>query len=129
MHALIGPGGDYVLRLDFADLSDHSAADIGGLALSKAKSHWHGACILHTRAYTQPFVLKEVGGKRELVEASSRGFPHVLWLKVHCHWLLRACLFGIKRETTTSSLSGPTWTSLCGVPSKRRSVPWHHVHL
>ena len=43
---LTGPDGDNVLLLDIADLSNHcchSAADVGGLALSVAKFHWHGA--------------------------------------------------------------------------------------
>ena len=40
---LTGSGGDNVLRLDIADLSDHFAADVGGLALSMARSHWHEA--------------------------------------------------------------------------------------
>ena len=34
-----------------------------------------------------------------------------------------------KKETTTSSLSGPTWTSLCGLLSKGRAVSCHCVHL
>ena len=44
---------------------------------------------------------KRIGGKRELVAApwtSSRRFSHVLWLKVHSHQLLRACLLGSKRK-------------------------------
>ena len=39
--------------------------------------------------------------KRELVAdpwTSSRRFSHVLWLKVHSHLLLRACLLGSKRK-------------------------------
>ena len=35
----------------------------------------------------------------------------------------------LQKEATTSSLSGPTWTSFCGLPSKGHAVPWHHVHL
>ena len=53
---LIGPGGDNVLRPDIADLS-HSTADIGSLALSMAKSHWHGALRFAHKSYT--CVLKE----------------------------------------------------------------------
>ena len=44
---------------------------------------------------------KKGGGKRELVSSpwtSSRQFSHVLWLKAHNHWLLRACLPGSKRK-------------------------------
>ena len=29
-----------------------------------------------------------------------------------------------QKEATTSSLSGPTWTSFCGLPSKGCAVPW-----
>ena len=44
---------------------------------------------------------KRGGRKRELVAASwtsSRQFSHTLWLKVHSHRLLRACLLGSKRK-------------------------------
>ena len=33
------------------------------------------------------------------------------------------------KEATTSSLSGQTMTFFCGLPSKGRAIPWHHVHL
>ena len=51
--------------------------------------------------YTQPRVLKERWheertGSRSLT--SSRRFSPVLWLKVHSHLLLRACLLGTKRK-------------------------------
>ena len=51
-----------VLRPDIADLSNrcrHFAADAGGLALSMAKSHWHGALCSTHELYTRPRVLKE----------------------------------------------------------------------
>ena len=35
----------------------------------------------------------------------------------------------LQKEVTISSLSGPTWTSLCGLPPKVHAVPWHSVHL
>ena len=34
-----------------------------------------------------------------------------------------------QKEATTSSLSGPSWTSLYGLPSKGCAVHWHCVHL
>ena len=52
--------------------------------------------------------------KRELVAApwtSSRWFSHVLWLKVHSHLLLRACLLGSKRK-----LPPPACQVLFGLP-------------
>ena len=63
---------------------------------------------LHTQElYMRPPVLKRGGGKRELVAApwtSSRRFSHMLWLEVHSHRLLRACLLGSKRK-----LPLPAW--------------------
>ena len=49
---------------------------------------------------------KRGGGKRELVAApwtSSWRFSHVLWLKVHSRWCLRACLLGSKRKLPPSA--------------------------
>ena len=70
----------------------HLAADVGGLALSMAKSHWHGAlCSAHKSCTHGHVSWKRGGGKRELVVApwtSSRWFSHVLWLKVHSYLLL-----------------------------------------
>ena len=77
--------------------------------------------------YTRPHVLKERWHEEKTDSRSLNFFQAVLqvsWLKVHSHLLLRACLLG-----TTSSLSGPTRTSFCGLPSKGRAVPWHRVHL
>ena len=53
---LIGSGSDNILWLDVAYLSDHCpvifVADVGGLALSMAKSHWHEAlCSAHKELY------------------------------------------------------------------------------
>ena len=80
----------------------HSAADAGGLALSMAKSHWYGALGFAHKSSTHGHVSWKRGGvKRELVAApwtSSRRFSHMLWLKVHSHQLLRACLLGSKRK-------------------------------
>ena len=76
----------------------HFAADAGGLALSMAKSHWHRALRFAHKSCTHGHVFWKRGGvKRELVAnpwTSSRRFSHMLWLKVHSHLLLRACLLG-----------------------------------
>ena len=78
------------------------AADAGGLALSMAKSRWHGALRSAHKSCTHGRVFWKRGGvKRELVSdpwTSSRWFSHVLWLKVHSHLLLRACLLSSKRK-------------------------------
>ena len=67
-----------------------------------AKSHWHGALRSAHKSCTRGHVSwKRGGGKRELVATpwtSSRHFSHVLWLKVHSRWPLRACLLGSKRK-------------------------------
>ena len=72
----------------------YSTADTGGLALSVAKSH----CKSCTHGHVS---WKRGGVKRGLVAVpwtSSRQFSHVLWLEVHRHLLLRACLLGSKRK-------------------------------
>ena len=80
----------------------HFAADAGGSALSMAKSRWHGALRSAHKSCTHGHVFWKRGGvKRGLVAdpwTSSRRFSHVLWLKVHSHLLLRACLLGSKRK-------------------------------
>ena len=85
----------------------HSAADVGGLVLSMAKSHWHGALRSTHKSCTHSHMSWKRGDlKRELVAApwtSSRRFSHVLWLKVHSHLLLRACLLGSKRKLPVTS--------------------------
>ena len=64
----------------------HFAADNGGLALSVAKSCWHGALHSTHKSCTHGHVFWKRGGmKRELVAdpwTSSRRFSHVLCLKV-----------------------------------------------
>ena len=73
-------------------LSCHFAADVGGLALSMAKSHWHGAlCSTNKNCTCSHLSWNRGGGKRELVAVpwtSSRQFSNMLWLKVHSHRLL-----------------------------------------
>ena len=80
----------------------HFAADARGSALSMAKSRWHGALRSAHKSCTHGHVFWKRGGvKRGLVAdpwTSSRRFSHVLWLKIHSHLLLRACLLGSKRK-------------------------------
>ena len=94
----------------------HFDADVGGLALSMAKSHWNGALRSAHKSYTHGHVSWKSGvWKRELVAApwtSSRRFSHVLWLKVHSHQLMRACLLGSKRKLIPPNCHVPTWTAL-----------------
>ena len=55
--------------------------------------------VLRTQElYTWPCVLKERWHEERTSSRSSRRFSHMLWLKVHCHLLLRACLLGSKRR-------------------------------
>ena len=82
--------------------ADEVQAGAGGSALSIAKSRWHGALHSAHKSCTHGHVFWKRGGvKRGLVAdpwTSSRWFSHVLWLKVHSHLLLRACLLGSKRK-------------------------------
>ena len=83
-------------------LSCHFTADDESLALSMAKSHWHGALHSAHKSCTCGHVSWKGGGRKtELVAApwtSSKQFSHMLWLKLHSYWLLRACLLGNKRK-------------------------------
>ena len=110
----------------------HSAADAGGLVLSMAKSHWHRALHSAHKSCTHGHVFWKRGGvKRELVAApwtSSRWFSHVLWLKVHSHLLLRACLLGSKRKLPPTACQVRLRLNLCGF-NQGAAVPWHRVHL
>ena len=80
----------------------HFAVDAGGSALSMAKSRWHGALRSAHKSCTHGHVFWKRGGVKSGLVAdpwtSSRGFSHMLWLKVHSHLLLRACLLGSKRK-------------------------------
>ena len=58
-------------------------------------------CSAHKSCTHGHVFWKRGGVKRELVAdpwTSSRQFSHMLWLKVHSHLLLRACLLGSKRK-------------------------------
>ena len=109
------------------------AADIGGLALSMAKSYRHGALRSTHNTCTHSHVSwKRAGGKSQPVATpwtSSRWFSHVLCCKVHSHRLLRACLPGSKRKIPPPACQVRLGTSLCGLLSKGHAVPWHCVHL
>ena len=108
------------------------AADIGGLALSMAKSYWHGGLYSTHNTCTRGHMSWKRGGrKREPVTTpwtSSRWLSHLLWLKVHSHQLLRACCLGSKRKLPPPACQVRR-TSLCGLLSKGRAVPWYRVHL
>ena len=68
--------------------------------------------VLRTQElYTWPSVLK-VRWQEERTGSSSRRFSHMLWLKVHSHRLLRACLLGSKRK-----LPPPAYQVRLGLPS------------
>ena len=90
-----------------------------------AKSHWHGDLHSANKSCTHCHVSwKRVGVKTELVAApwtSSRRFSHVLWLKVHSHLLLRACLLGSKvsyyLQLVRSILDFPLWSVVQGACS------------
>ena len=86
-----------------------------------AKSRWHGALRCAHKSCTHGHVFWKRGGvKRELVAdpwTSSRRFSHVLWLKVHSHLLLRACLLGSKRKLVRSYLDFVLWSAIQGACS------------
>ena len=102
----------------------HFAANAGGSALSKAKSHWHVALPSAHKSCTHGHVFWKRGGvKRGLVAdlwTSSRRFSHVLWFKVHSHLLLRACLLGSKRKLPPQACQ--VWPGLPSVICHPRGV-------
>ena len=102
----------------------HFAADAEGSALPSAKSHWHGALGSAHKSCTHGHVFWKRGGlKREMVAdpwTSSRRFSHVLWLKVHSHLLLRACLLGSKRKLPP--LACQVWPGLPSVVCHPRGM-------
>ena len=71
----------------------HSAADAGVLALSIAKSHWHGALhSAHKSCIHSHGLEREMTWRKDwwqLFELLPGGFL-MLWLEVHSHLLLRA---------------------------------------
>ena len=105
-------------------LPRHFPADAGGSALSKAKSRCHGALRSAHQSCTHGHVFWKRGGvKKGLVAdlwTSSRRFSHVLWLKVHRHLLLRACLLGSKRKLPPHACQ--VWPGLPSVVCHPRGV-------
>ena len=93
--------------------------------MSMAKSRWHGALRSAHKSCTHDHVFWKRGGvKRGLVAdpwTSSRQFSHVLWLKVHSHLLLRACLLGSKGsyllKLVRSDLDFLLWSAIQGACS------------
>ena len=83
---------------------------------------WSIALRTH-ELYTWPHVLKERWWD-ERTGFSSLNFFHAVFTRV-----VVESSQPVAAEATTSSLSGPTWTSLCGLLSKGCAVPYHHVHL
>ena len=82
--------------------------------------------------YTWPRVLKE-RWPEERTGSRSLYFFHVVFICVVVESSQPPAAESMsprkQKEATTSSVSGPTWTSFCGLPSKGHAVPWHHVHL
>ena len=110
----------------------HFAADVRGLALSMAKSHWHGALLsAHKSCRGSHLSLeREVIGRKIVAAPSFRQVLHMLWLNVHSHWLLRAGLLGSKRNLPPPACQ--IWLGLPSVVCRPRGVqlvPWHRVHL
>ena len=82
--------------------------------------------------YTLPRVLKERWREERTGSSSLNSFQAVLTrVVVESSQPLAAESRSPKwqKDATTSSLSGPTWTSLCSLPYKGHAVPRHHVHL
>ena len=73
--------------------------------------------------HTRPCVLKESWHEERTVAdlwTSSRQFSHVLWLEVHSHLLLRACLLGSKRKLPPQACQ--VWPGLPSVVYHPRGV-------
>ena len=108
------------------------AANAGGSALSVVKSRWHGALRSAHELYTWPHVLEE-RWREERTGSSSLNLFQAVFTRVVVESSQPPAAESMspryQKEATTSSLSGLTWTSFCGLPSKGRAVPCHHVHL
>ena len=81
--------------------------------------------------YTRPRVLKE-RWREERTGFSSLNFFQAVFTRVVIESSQPPAAESTsprqQKEATTSSLSGPTWTSLSGLPSKGRAVPLHQIH-
>ena len=137
------------MRLDIADLSDHCPVlslqtlavwlcqwpILTGMAIYMYKI-WSislaWSIALHTQSCTCGHVLKE-RWQEERTGSSSLNFFQVVFTCVVVESSQPPATESMsprwQKEATTSNLSGPTWTSLCVLPSKGRAVPWHYVQL
>ena len=81
--------------------------------------------------YTWPHVLKE-RCREERTGSNTlnffQAFSNVLWLKIHNHRLLKACLLG-SRGSYRLQLDRFDLDFLCGLPSKQCAIPWRCVQL
>ena len=94
-----------------------------GLDTGQVSLAWSIALCTHV-LYTRPRVLKE-RWREERTGFSSLNF----FQAVFTHVVIERSQPPAAESMSPSSLSGPTWTSLCGLPSKGRAVSWHRVHL
>ena len=105
----------------FWSLPCHSAADVGGLALSMAKSHWYGTLHFAHKSCTCGHILKERWWE-ERTGSSSLNFFQAVFPRVVVESSKPLAAESMpprqQKEATTSSLSGSTWTPLYGLLSK-----------
>ena len=102
-----------------------------GFVTDQVSLAWSIALRTHV-LYTRPRVLKE-RWREERTGFSSLNFFQAVFTRVVVESSQPPAAESMsprkQKEATTSSLSGPTWTSLCGLPSKGRAVPLQRVHL
>ena len=118
------------MRLDIADLSDHCPV-ISLQTLEVRLCQWPSLtgvehCAPHTRAvHAVKCLEKEMAGRENFFQAV---FKRAVVLSLQPP-AAESMSPRQQKDATVPSLSGPTWTSLCGLPSKGRAVPYHCVHL
>ena len=125
-----------ILRPDIANLSDHcpviSLQTLEVWLFNGQVSLAWSIALRTQELYTRPRVLKE-RWREERTGSRSLNFFQAVFTRVVVESSQPPAAESMsprkQKETTTSSLSGPTWTSFCGLPSKGRAVPWHRVHL
>ena len=99
----------------------------GGLALSMAKSQWHGVLRSAHKSCTHSLL------KERWLEERTGSSPFNFFQSVFTCVVVESSQPPAaesmspryQNKATTSNLSGPTWTSFCGLPSKSLAVPWH----
>ena len=113
---------------NIADLSDHCSVISllrQGFVTGQVSLAWSIALCTH-ELYTRPRVLKE-RRPEDRTGFSSLNFFQAVFICVVVESsqppAAESMSPRLQKEATTSSLSGPTWTSLCGLPSKGRAVP------